>query len=455
MYDSTDFLPRGCRIIEFPEAVDSRGALSFAQGQEHIPFNIERVFWIYGVPQGQSRGAHSHCESAEVVIPVSGGFDMFVSDGTYQATVRMDSPRKGILIPPGVWCELRNFTPGTVCVVCASHPYNEKGYTNNYQEFLNEQVSVVPYTDSRKDEWNSMVANSRNGTFLLDRNYMDYHSDRFTDCSLMFYLNDKLIALLPADWKEEEKTVRSHGGLTYGGIIMSDKVTAVVALQVLGCAIDYLKRHLGAKRLLYKPIPYIYHRYPSQEDLYALSRCGAKLYARGVSSVIDLSEPMPMRQLRRRGVSRANRNGLVVRTGTSGTDIASFWNILTDVLSGRHSTRPVHSPDEMELLMNRFPDNIRLHLVEAEGRVIAGCVVYNTGLVAHVQYISASDEGKRYGALDLLFKQLIENDYRECRYFDFGISTENNGSTLNEGLVFQKEGFGGRTVTYDAYMADL
>ncbi len=115
-------LPRGCRIIEFPESADDRGALSFAEGAHQIPFQIERVFWIYGVPQGKTRGGHSHSESAEVVVPVNGAFSMLVDDGTHKAEVRMDSPRKGILIPPGVWCDLRDFAPGTVCVVFASPP---------------------------------------------------------------------------------------------------------------------------------------------------------------------------------------------------------------------------------------------------------------------------------------------------------------------------------------------
>ena len=199
-------LPRGCRIIEFPESVDDRGALAFAEGAHQIPFQIERVFWIYGVPDGKTRGGHSHSESAEVVVPVSGGFTMMVDDGTHKAAVRMDSPRKGILIPPGVWCDLRDFAPATVCVVFASHPYNASGYINNYSEYLTEQLQIVRYDASRKDEWNDFVSKSKNGTFLFDRGYMDYHSDRFTDCSLMFYKHGKLLAMLPANWREDSPT---------------------------------------------------------------------------------------------------------------------------------------------------------------------------------------------------------------------------------------------------------
>ena len=271
-------LPRGCKIIEFPEQTDDRGALSFAEGAHHIPFQIERVFWIYGVPQGKTRGGHSHSESAEVVVPVSGGFNMMVSDGSLETIVRMDSPRKGILIPPGVWCDLRDFEPCTVCVVFASHPYNASGYINDYSEYLTEQLAVVRYDESRKDEWNAFVATSKNGTFLFDRGYMDYHSDRFTDCSLMFYKHGKLLAMLPANWLTEEGTVQSHGGLTYGGLIVPPDMIAVDALEVFSCAIDWMKRELGAHRWLYKPIPYIYSSLPAEEDLYALFRSGGKLF---------------------------------------------------------------------------------------------------------------------------------------------------------------------------------
>jgi len=451
----TEILPGGCRLIEFPEAVDSRGSLSFAQGQEHIPFSIERVFWIYGVPEGQSRGSHSHNESAEVVIPVNGSFDMFVSDGTHSDTVRMDSPRKGILIPPGLWCELKNFAPGTVCVVLASHPYNAQGYTNDFDQYRNEQVRVERYCGSKSAEWNSFVEASRNGTFLLDRNYMDYHADRFEDCSLMFYLHDELIAVLPADWNGVERIVRSHGGLTYGGLVMSGKVTAVTALQIFSAAIDYMKRELGDLRWLYKPIPYIYSTQPSEEDLYALFRCGGKLVSRGVSSVVDQQERLPMRELRRRGAAKAAKNGLSVRTGNTDADLEAYWKVLSSVLMEKHNKKPVHTVEEMRLLMQRFPDRIKLHVVECQGEVVAGSVVYNTGTVAHAQYIGASAKGKECGALDLLFKELIDVTYNSCRYFDFGISTENGGNWLNEGLVFQKEGFGARTVTYDAYMTEL
>ena len=444
-------LPRGCRIIEFPESADDRGALSFAEGAHQIPFQIERVFWIYGVPDGKSRGGHSHSESAEVVVPVSGSFTMAVDDGTHKAQIRMDSPRKGILIPPGVWCDLRDFAPGTVCVVFASHPYNASGYINNYSEYLTEQLQIVRYDASHKDEWNDFVKNSKNGTFLFDRNYMDYHSDRFTDCSLMFYKHGRLLAMLPANWVESEGTVQSHGGLTYGGLIVPKEMIAVDALEVFSCAIDWMKRQLGAHRWLYKPIPYIYSTLPAEEDLYALFRSGGTLKERGVSSVIDFSNRLPLRELRKRGCNKAVKAGLKVDVADMGADLQAFWDILAGILMTKHKKKPVHTVDELRLLQSRFPNQIKLHVVRDGSEIVAGIMVYDMGHVVHAQYIASSESGKKTGALDLLIHHLITEVYADRTYFDFGVSTENGGSYLNEGLIFQKEGFGARSVVYDTY----
>lgn len=445
-------MPRGCRIIDLPESVDERGSLSFAEGQQHIPFQIERVFWIYGVPEGKTRGDHSHNESAEVVIPVNGSFSMFVSDGERELTVLMDSPHKGILIPPGVWCELRDFAPGTVCVVLASHPYNSEGYTNDFTQYKSELVTATRYDASMKEEWNSFVKTSKNGTFLIDRNFMDYHSDRFTDCSLMFHKKGELIAMLPANWLESEGTVQSHGGLTYGGLILSPHITAVEALEVFSCAIDWMKTSLGAHRWIYKPIPYIYCKLPAEEDLYALFRSGGRIQARAVSSVIDSTSRLPMRKLRRRGQAKALKLSLEVIETDADAHWTAFWQILSDVLMKRHGKLPVHTLDEIRLLKGRFPQQIRLFTVlDASKEVVAGTLVFDTGQVAHAQYIAASESGKKDGALDLLFSYLIEEEFAERPFFDFGISTEQGGSHLNEGLIFQKEGFGARSVVYDTY----
>lgn len=445
-------LPRGCRLISLPIHEDERGCLSIAEARRQVPFAIERVFWIYDVPEGGVRGAHSHSECAEVVVPVHGAFDMTVDDGFTKVTVHLDSPHVGILIPAGVWCQLSNFARGTVCVVMASHPFNASAYIHDYSVYKGEVIEAVPYNQSMADVWNAFVADSKNGTFLFHRDYMDYHADRFVDCSLLFYKKNELVALLPADYKQEEQTVYSHGGLTYGGLVLSDKISVADTMQVMSCAMEWMKLSLGAKQWIYKPVPHIYHRTPAEEDLYALFRQEAVLVSRGVSSVVDNEGRVAMRELRRRGAKKAADNNVAY---VESADLEAFWHILEEVLAERHGCKPVHTVDEMLRLKAAFPDSIRLFVAQVDGRVVAGTLIYETATVAHAQYIASTDYGRSVGALDGLFSHLITDVFATKRYFDFGISTEQGGRYLNEGLVFQKEGFGARAVVYDTYSIRL
>lgn len=305
-------------------------------------------------------------------------------------------------------------------------------------------IEVRRYNPDDADRWNSFVAESKNGTFLLDRRYMDYHADRFTDYSLLFYLDDKLVALLPANVQGD--ILFSHGGLTYGGLVTTDKFKTVDALDVF----TYLRKHLlleGFERVIYKPCPWIYHSLPSEEDLYALFRFGARLAGRDVATVVDLHNMLPMTTLRRRQAKKALDNGVTVSRENG---FGKFWKVLDDNLMQRYGVHPVHTLDEISLLASRFP-GIELYEAHLGGETIGGVVLYVCGKVAHVQYISANELGKEIGAIDLIFSRIIDAVPPRCRYLDFGKSTEQFGYFLNKGLIFQKEGFGGRAVCYDTY----
>jgi len=321
-------------------------------------------------------------------------------------------------------------------------------------------MRLIPYKDTHKDVWDAVVRESRNGTFLLFRDYMDYHKDRFADVSLIFCNEkDKPFACLPASGGKGGQPVCSHAGLTYGGLLLSPSATATDARRALASAAAYYAEH-GYNQLVYKPVPHIYHRTPSEEDLYWLFRAGAELKSRAISTAVSLRDPLPLSQLRKRKAAKAKRLGLHVCEGggdEDDSDWQAFWQVLDWVLKEYHGTRPVHSLEEILLLHSRFPHSIRLFTVKnAAGSVVAGCVAFVSCQVVHIQYIASGEEGRQGGALDLLFAQLIER-YRESgkSYFDFGISTEQGGLHLNEGLIFQKEGFGGRAVCYDTYSVGL
>ena len=313
-------------------------------------------------------------------------------------------------------------------------------------------MEVVRYNANLRSEWDAFVKNAKNSTFLFMRDYMDYHADRFADASLMFYDNRVLRALLPANFCSGDRSVVSHAGLTYGGFILSADIRGGEVLALFEEAVKWMRCELAATRFVYKPIPYIYSSLPAQEDLYALFKAGARLVGRSLSSVVDNSRRQGFSDLRRRKVVKAAKNGVVY---SSSCDFATYWSVLSDVLAKRHSCAPVHTLDEIQLLHSRFPENIKLYVACKSNAVLAGCVVYETANVAHIQYIAASDEGRDVGALDGLFDYLFNSVYCDVKFIDFGISTESGGRVLNEGLLFQKEGFGARGVVYDVYEIEL
>ena len=115
---------------------DKRGSLTIVEGRYDIPFDIQRVYWIHNVPQGEERGGHSNKEVYEYVIAVCGSVDITLEDKNGKKRYHLDAKDKGLLIPPDTWDELRNFSPDAVLLVLASHSYDETAYINSYEEFL-------------------------------------------------------------------------------------------------------------------------------------------------------------------------------------------------------------------------------------------------------------------------------------------------------------------------------
>ena len=306
------------------------------------------------------------------------------------------------------------------------------------------------YTSELADEWNQFIAKSKNGTFLFDRRYMDYHADRFNDHSLLFYFANRLLAVLPAHASGD--TLYSHNGLTYGGLVMSSRLTVVQTMNLFRELNEQLRQE-GFRHVSYKCIPWIYHRLSSDEDIYALfHECHARIVARDFATNVFLAGEMRWERVRRRGVVRAQNAGVSVECSDN---YAAFWNVLSQNLHAKYGVMPVHTLQEIVLLHRRFPQNIQLYQAVKDGEVLGGVVLYVSHQVVHAQYSSATSDGKKLGVIDLLYSRIF-NDYGNYPYFDFGRSTEHpDGSGLNEKLVFQKEGFGGRGLCYDIFEYDL
>ena len=306
---------------------------------------------------------------------------------------------------------------------------------------------IIRYTEADKASWDAFVAQSKNGTFLFFRNYMDYHADRFSDHSLMVYYKSSLYALLPANLTGD--TLYSHQGLTYGGLLMTDKCKTAVVRDIFIAINNYLRQQ-GISRVVYKHIPWIYTSLPSEEDMFALSNvCHASLVSRDVASVVMLGNRLPFSVLRKRGIKKAEKAGISIMEMQ---DCREFWSLLEHNLMDRYGAHPVHTLEEITLLKSRFPQHIRLFVACQGSRVVGGTLLYMDNQTVKTQYISACEEGKRVGALDLLFSQLLAQCEKDgIRYFDFGTSNHVANDDLNDSLIFQKEGFGGRAVCYDTY----
>jgi Acetyltransferase (GNAT) domain len=312
---------------------------------------------------------------------------------------------------------------------------------------VTSKLAVERYEPAARGEWDDAVKRARARHFLFERDYMDYHADRFADASLIVLRDGDLVAVLPGSRHDDD--VVSHGGLTFGGLLSGPGMTVSNTVAALD-AITATLRADGVRRLVYKAVPHIYHVAPAEEDLHALHAAGARLVRRDVSAAVAGGAAADYSEERRRAIRRGASAGLEL--GESG-QIEAFMELVTEVLQTRHGVEPVHTPAEMRLLADRFPGRIRLWTASAGGEIVAGALIYETPVVAHAQYIANGPRGRDLGAGDVLFDHLLTAVYSD-KWFDFGISNEREGE-LNAGLMRNKEGFGARAVVHDRYLLEL
>jgi hypothetical protein len=316
------------------------------------------------------------------------------------------------------------------------------------------QWSTVPFDAELAAEWDALVAAAPNGTFLHTRRFLSHHADRFADLSVALRSTDPgLVGVLPAATDPTDTTtVVSHPGATFGGIVHDGRVVGSEAVDALEAICGHYA-NLGYRRLCYKPVPWIYHRQPSGDDLHALVRLGAACVRRNLSCTLDLTAERRTSERRRRGTRKARAVGLELRSGSE--HAPALWQVLEENLSQRHGVRPVHTLDEIVHLQNLFPAQIEFVVAQLGAEVIAGVVLFLNGPVTHAQYIAASEEARGVGALDLVFDECIRTAAtRGYRFFDFGTSNTADGS-LNSGLYEFKSGFGGGGVPHDVYEISL
>ncbi|WP_206482250.1 GNAT family N-acetyltransferase [Nonlabens ponticola] len=305
-------------------------------------------------------------------------------------------------------------------------------------------MSLRLYTSSDRAAWNDFIQQSVNGCFLHEREFMEYHSDRFQDHSLMAFDDDNLRGCFPAHVVDDH--LISHNGLTYAGWIVSADATDLDNLHQ--ALLDYSQNN-SIINLKIKLPPAIY------DDIYqktfdALNSNGYSVNDTADDVVIDLADWQPSAK-KTIGYRNGKFDQLQVQQSE---DLAYYWNnILVPSLKNRHNATPVHSLAEIQLLQSRFPDGIKLHIVEFDQEPIAGILVFDFGNILKIQYAASTSLGFEKNAMDYLYLELIAQARQDGKkHIDLGIVNERDGS-INQGLLRFKKQLGGKqlkvaTATY-------
>lgn len=309
---------------------------------------------------------------------------------------------------------------------------------------------VKDFDDSFSNDWDQLIDESKNGTFLLKRAFLSYHEKRFQEKSLVVEDRGKLIAVLPLS--AHESRVVSYGGLTYGGLICASHLKLSEVLSVWELCIDFLKDQKWGS-IVVKLIPNHYLRSLSDESIYFMFLKNATIQRVDTAFVVDRAHERRYQKRRIRSIRKAEKQGYTIKYDD---DFSNYWqNILIPNLRNKHGVDPVHSLEEIELLKSRFNQNIEQVNIYYDNQIVAGSTLFITENTVHAQYISGNEIGRKGGFLDALFYELIESYQSSIRYFDFGISNEQEGRYLNIGLADWKESFGSNPIAHLFYELKL
>jgi len=308
-------------------------------------------------------------------------------------------------------------------------------------------MQVIPYQPEFFNEWNQFVLSAENGNFLFHRNFMEYHSDRFKDASvLLFNDKNKLVAVFPANIKDNK--IYSHQGLTYGGIVMKERKHIQEIIRYFYYIMKYYQQQ-GIQEIIYKPVPNYIALETCDAEHFIFNIIDAQLTRVDTSFVTHLDKPIQLQERRKRSIKKAERNENIKIQFDN--NFEAFWKeVLEPNLYERYRAKPVHTLEEILLLHQRFPDNILQVNAYLNSKIVAGITLFNFQNTIHCQYISSIDEGRMSGAIDLLFYKVILHFKDSKKFFSMGTSN-NEGRDLNLGVSEFKEGFDARIYAHFHY----
>jgi hypothetical protein len=309
-----------------------------------------------------------------------------------------------------------------------------------------DKYTVKKYTQNDYTIWNDFIAQAKNATFLFHRDFMEYHKDRFEDYSLMIFDGEKLAAILPANKSGE--TLYSHQGLTYGGLVLSQKSKLYDIIFIFKSVLQYLTINKIIK-LFIKQIPSIYCDYLSDEMDYLIYICKGKIIMKHNISAISLENNLTISKSRIECIRRGKKLNLIIKEENN---LESFWNtLLIPNLRDKYNSKPVHTLKEIESLHKKFPTNIRHFNVYDGDKLVCGTTLFITKNVVKPQYISGNEDSNMLGSIDFLYNFLIREIAKDKKFFDFGPSHDRSGLQIVKGINFWKESFGANSLIQNFY----
>lgn len=304
-------------------------------------------------------------------------------------------------------------------------------------------IEIVRHEPSRRKSWDAFVRGARNGHFIFERDFIEYHGDRFDDCSLVFMRGDRIVLLLPAHRRED--ALISHDGLPFAGMIAAMRTRYVDVREGFDRLGEWMVAE-GLTRLVYKPVPWPYHSMAFEDDLFELHRRGARL----VSMKHSTGHPGPVspceRTSSRKRFARYGKEAALEFRETEDLDV--FWPELEAFLVRRGYRAPVHTREEFDRLRRSFPRAIRMVFAICNGKLMGGQVVFLSPRVMRYQYSFRTIAGEASGLrVHALMSRWIARSEKFGRpWIDLGTSMDPNTGDVQESLILHKEGLGARGV---------
>jgi hypothetical protein len=310
--------------------------------------------------------------------------------------------------------------------------------------------SLVLYTPDMHRPWDQLVNRARNGHFMFQRGYMEYHSGRFADCSYILLRRNKPVALLPAHTQDE--ALVSHKGLSFGGWILAPECLhgdLEPGFQMLADAMS----NRGLTRLVYSPAPLPYHQEPCDDDLFILQKNGARCHSPRLGAFLRAANGVSQTWGMRRRLRRGEENLPCAFEETE--DLDRFWNHQTAFHQKNFGSMPVHRVDEMRLLKSRFPALIRMVIGRSGNEWLAGRVLFLSPRVLRFQYVFWNTDFPRAVLTDRMTTWILQQKDYARPWVDFGTSNNPESGELAESLHLHKEVLGARGVTFSTWTWEL